>query len=180
MLEFDKVQALVGTGGFEEQVVWRFNSGTEAFNFLNPGETLSLAYTVQASDGLISDQEVITIQIAGTADEVLRLISTSTGSRPAATPHTLITGESTSDRAGSSLIGIGDFNGDGIDDMVIGAPGDVQAEQMEARLLSFLGRPAGLRTSPCQTLPTALAAEDCQRIGIGDGLQPCGCWRRQW
>ena len=142
MLEFDKVQALVGTGGVEEQVVWRFNSGTEAFNFLNPGETLSLAYTVQASDGRVSDQEVITIQIAGTADEVLRLISTSTGSRPAATPHTLITGESTSDRAGSSLIGIGDFNGDGIDDMVVGAPGDVQGGANGGAAFIVFGAPS--------------------------------------
>ncbi len=169
MLEFDKLQALVGTGGVEEQVVWRFNSGTEAFNFLNPGETLSLAYTVQASDGRVSDQEVITIQIAGTADEVLRLISTSTGSRPAATPHTLITGESTSDRAGSGLIGIGDFNGDGIDDMVSVHREMFRVEQTEARPLSFLARPAGRRTSPCQTLPTASVAGRLSAV-----------WDRRW
>ena len=44
---------------------WTFNSGAQAFNFLNTGETLTLAYTVQATDGSASDAQTVTLNIAG-------------------------------------------------------------------------------------------------------------------
>ena len=45
---------------------WAFNSGAQAFNFLNAGETLTLAYTVQATDGSASDAQTVTVTIDGT------------------------------------------------------------------------------------------------------------------
>ena len=45
---------------------WTFNSGAQAFNFLNLGDTLTLAYTVQATDGSASDAQTVTVTIAGT------------------------------------------------------------------------------------------------------------------
>ena len=44
---------------------WAFNSGAQAFNFLNSDETLTLAYTVQATDGSASDAQTVTINING-------------------------------------------------------------------------------------------------------------------
>ena len=44
---------------------WAFNSGAQAFNFLNSGDTLTLAYTVQATDGSASDVQTVTINITG-------------------------------------------------------------------------------------------------------------------
>ena len=46
---------------------WAFNSGAQAFNFLNSGDTLTLAYTVQATDGSASDAQTVTVNITGTA-----------------------------------------------------------------------------------------------------------------
>ncbi len=52
---------------------WTFNSGTETFDFLAAGETLTLSYTVQATDDSgaannTSAEETITITITGTND----------------------------------------------------------------------------------------------------------------
>ena len=44
---------------------WAFNSGAQAFDFLNTGETLTLAYTVQATDGSASDAQTVTVTIDG-------------------------------------------------------------------------------------------------------------------
>ena len=44
---------------------WAFNSGAQAFNFLNSGDTLTLAYTVQATDGSASDAQTVTVNITG-------------------------------------------------------------------------------------------------------------------
>ena len=58
---------------------WAFNSGAEAFNFLNSGDTLTLAYTVQATDGSASDVQTVTINITGGgAHEDTILVSNST------------------------------------------------------------------------------------------------------
>ena len=58
---------------------WTFNSGAEAFNFLNSADTLTLAYTVQATDGSASDVQTVTINITGGgAHEDTILVSNST------------------------------------------------------------------------------------------------------
>ena len=59
---------------------WAFNSGAEAFSFLNSADTLTLAYTVQATDGSASDVQTVTINITGSggAHEDTILVSDST------------------------------------------------------------------------------------------------------
>ena len=50
-------------------LTWDFNSDNEAFNFLAPGETLILTYTVSATDDAgtpLSDTETVTVTITGT------------------------------------------------------------------------------------------------------------------
>ncbi|EHL64418.1 VCBS domain-containing protein [Cloacibacillus evryensis] len=52
---------------------WTFDSGTEAFNYLKDGETLTLTYTVQAQDDSgkannTSNEQKITINIIGTTN----------------------------------------------------------------------------------------------------------------
>ncbi len=44
---------------------WAFNSGAQVFNFLNTGDTLTLAYTVQATDGSASDAQTVAVNIHG-------------------------------------------------------------------------------------------------------------------
>ena len=58
---------------------WAFNSGAQAFNFLNSADTLTLAYTVQATDGSASDVQTVTINITGSgAHDDTILVSNST------------------------------------------------------------------------------------------------------
>ena len=58
---------------------WAFNSGAQAFNFLNSADTLTLAYTVQATDGSASDLQTVTINITGSgAHDDTILVSDST------------------------------------------------------------------------------------------------------
>ena len=58
---------------------WAFNSGAQAFNFLNSADTLTLAYTVQATDGSASDVQTVTINITGSgAHDDTILVSDST------------------------------------------------------------------------------------------------------
>jgi VCBS repeat-containing protein len=56
----------------EETVAWSFNSGTEAFDFLGVGETLTLAYTVRGTDQHgASGEHTVTVSIAGSNDPVV-------------------------------------------------------------------------------------------------------------
>jgi VCBS repeat-containing protein len=52
-----------------DKLTWNFNSGSEAFNYLATGESLTLTYTIAVEDsqGAI-DNQVVTITITGTAD----------------------------------------------------------------------------------------------------------------
>ena len=44
---------------------WAFDSGAQAFGFLNAGQTLTLDYTVQATDGSASDTQTVEVTING-------------------------------------------------------------------------------------------------------------------
>src|SRR4029077_18033601 len=44
---------------------WAFNSGAQAFSFLNAGQTLTLDYTLQAADGSASDAQTVEVTING-------------------------------------------------------------------------------------------------------------------
>jgi VCBS repeat-containing protein len=63
---------VIGNTATTGTVNWIFNSGTEAFNHLADGETLTLVYTVAAQDDHAapsSDTEVVTITLVGTNDK---------------------------------------------------------------------------------------------------------------
>ena len=48
---------------------WTFNSGSEAFDYLDDGETLTLTYTVRATDDSAAfDDQTVMITITGTND----------------------------------------------------------------------------------------------------------------
>ncbi len=50
-------------------ITWAFNSGSEAFNYLAAGETLTLTYTITATDSQgATDTQLVTITITGTND----------------------------------------------------------------------------------------------------------------
>jgi VCBS repeat-containing protein len=55
------------------QITWTFNSGLQAFNHLDDGESLTLTYTVRATDDSgaanNSDDQTVTITINGTDDQ---------------------------------------------------------------------------------------------------------------
>jgi VCBS repeat-containing protein len=55
--------------GSTHNLNWAFNSGTEAFDYLAAGQSLILTYTVRASDGTASDDQIVTITISGTNDD---------------------------------------------------------------------------------------------------------------
>ncbi len=51
-------------------ITWNFNSASEAFDYLAAGETLTLTYTITATDSQnASDTQQVTITITGTNDE---------------------------------------------------------------------------------------------------------------
>ena len=52
-------------------------------------------------------------------------------------------GESTSDRSGASISGVGDIDGDGYDDFLIGAPGNDESDDNAGQTYLFLGQPSG-------------------------------------
>lgn len=53
----------------QAQFTWDFNSGSQAFDFLAAGQTLSLQYTIAPNDGHTTGAgEIITINIAGSND----------------------------------------------------------------------------------------------------------------
>jgi VCBS repeat-containing protein len=52
-----------------DQLAWSFNSASEAFNYLATGETLTLTYTIRATDSSSATvDQAITISITGTND----------------------------------------------------------------------------------------------------------------
>ena len=67
------------------QLTWTFNSGSEAFNFLNTTDTLELRYTIRATDdSLAFDDQLLTITITGTNDAAV-ITGTTSGSVTEAT-----------------------------------------------------------------------------------------------
>ena len=63
-------QPVVGTNETTDQLTWTFNSGNEAFDYLADGETLTLTYTLELSDGGggINGTHDVVINITGTED----------------------------------------------------------------------------------------------------------------
>jgi VCBS repeat-containing protein len=68
-LTLSPASGLAANPGDAHNLGWNFDSGTQAFNYLHEGESLTLAYTIEASDGNggTATQQV-SITINGTAD----------------------------------------------------------------------------------------------------------------
>ena len=62
---------IAADSGDVNNLVWSFDSGSEAFDYLAAGETLVLTYTVSASDGVASDTQDVVITITGSNDAPL-------------------------------------------------------------------------------------------------------------
>ena len=59
-------------------VTWTFNSGSQAFDYLGAGQSLTLTYTVHASDAVSSDDQTVTVTINGSNDAATNLTLTVT------------------------------------------------------------------------------------------------------
>ena len=68
MLSLSASPILTDTASTSAQFTWTFNSGSEAFNYLNDGETLILTYTVRATDGTANADQDVVVTITGTND----------------------------------------------------------------------------------------------------------------
>ena len=61
--------SIAANAGNVNNLAWTFNSGAQAFDFLDDGESLTLTYTVRATDdSAATDDQTITITINGTND----------------------------------------------------------------------------------------------------------------
>jgi VCBS repeat-containing protein len=71
MLSVSPTSGLAADTGDANNLGWDFNSGSQAFDFLNVGQSLVLTYTVSSTDTFgANDTETVTITITGTADGV--------------------------------------------------------------------------------------------------------------
>ena len=70
----------------------------------------------------------------------------------AASPNWMGTGENTDDQYGASVSSAGDVNGDGYDDVIVGAPYFSNGSSYIGRAYVYLGSPSGLSATPSATL----------------------------
>ena len=71
MMTVAPTSGLRANPGISNNLTWTFNSGSEAFNYLGVGQTLTLTYTVQSTDSNgLSDTQIITVIVNGTVDDV--------------------------------------------------------------------------------------------------------------
>jgi len=70
---------------------------------------------------------------------------------PSSQPDWIFDGENNGDRLGNSVATAGDVNGDGYDDVIIGAPEDSLSGLIQGKVYVFLGSSVGLPASPSWT-----------------------------
>ena len=69
MLSVTPISGLAANTGDANNLTWNFNSGSQAFDFLNVGQSLVLTYTISSTDPHgASDSQTVAITITGTAD----------------------------------------------------------------------------------------------------------------
>ena len=101
------------------------------------------------ADKTTEGAEVLTMTV-GVANASTTINDTSNGSNstPVVQPTFAINGASGSDQSGYSVSNAGDVNGDGLDDIIIGAPGSVDATPGKAYVVfGQTGTPAGINLS---------------------------------
>ncbi|MBX3247160.1 MAG: FG-GAP repeat protein [Myxococcales bacterium] len=89
---------------------------------------------------------------------------------PSATPAMVLGGRAVSDHFGMSLVDVGDVNGDGVADLVVGAPNASPRGRTNAGTASiFLGAPAGLSVAPARVLEGQTEGDQFGHVGTGSG-----------
>ena len=68
MLSVTPASGLAANNGDANNLTWKFDSGSEAFNYLRAGQTLQLVYTLTVNDGTLTDTQTVTLTITGTND----------------------------------------------------------------------------------------------------------------
>src|SRR5207248_286675 len=98
MLSVTPTSGLAADPADTHNLGWSFNSGSQAFDFLAVGESLTLTYTVQSTDNhAASDTQSVTITITGTNDAPdIHVVTTGTPDSAAATLAETNAGLSTS------------------------------------------------------------------------------------
>ena len=97
---------IAADSGDVNNLVWSFDSGSEAFDYLAAGETLVLTYTVSASDGVASDTQDVVITITGSNDAPTAVSNIVTTNEDVA--YTFTAGDfNFSDIDGDTLAGVG-------------------------------------------------------------------------
>jgi VCBS repeat-containing protein len=69
MLSVAPTSGLAANSGDTHNLTWSFNSGSQAFDYLAAGQSLTLSYTLQSTDNnAASDMQTVTVTINGTND----------------------------------------------------------------------------------------------------------------
>ncbi|MCL1629536.1 VCBS domain-containing protein [Roseibaca sp. V10] len=112
--------AIAGTNGHGAFTLgingtWRYaaDNTQAAIQSLAEGEALTDSFTAATADGTT---QVVTVTITGVNDAAISLSAIEAG-----TGGFVINGVSVDDRSGSSVSSAGDVNGDGLDDLIVGA-----------------------------------------------------------
>jgi len=128
------------TLGSDHNLTWTFNSGSEAFDYLNPGQSLVLTYTVRSTDtNGAYDQQTVQITITGSADTTLIVGSNDSDDAPTDPVHEVDLTPGTR----------GVINGGASDDTIAGDPGGTTVIQAgaTANIVFVLDVSASMSTS---------------------------------
>jgi len=123
-------------------------SPSDGFRIVVPAELVSIDASISiASTGDINDDGFGDIVIGGVTAQTSWVLFGSNSSDnvdvSALTPSQGFVLKAAARRLGISLDGVGDFNGDGISDIVIGAPKDVHCSSVDASAFIVFGRQSG-------------------------------------
>ncbi|WP_422003463.1 beta strand repeat-containing protein [Roseovarius mucosus] len=98
-----------GAGNASGQITWSFDSGSETFDYLAAGESITLNFTVTADDGDATDTETVTVRVNGTNDRPEIVIGDGDSATGELTESTGLMGE-TLDTAGTLSIADADLS----------------------------------------------------------------------
>jgi len=88
----------------------------------------------------------------GETDEGAAFLYLGSPSGPGSTPNWMAEGNQQSAFLGNSVAGAGDVNGDGYDDVIVGAPYESNGPSLEGQAFVYEGSPSGLSQTPSWTV----------------------------